>query len=290
MHNFIRDYNLFPEKSRFEGAWPWPVKIYSLGKFELVLEGKPVRFSGRVQRKPLQMLKMLVALGGTEVREEQLTDLLWPEADGDRAHSAFTTTLMRLRRFLGLDKAIEIYAGKASLNPHLCWLDTWAFEEIYRQVDSLLEIIDELRLQTKENRQPVIQLAERAIKMYGGPLFPDEASQLWVLPLRERLKDRFNWLIARLGSHFEADEQWEKAAKYYQAALEIDGAADEELYRRLMVCHHRLDEPAKVVEAYRRCSKTLAAMLGIKPSPKTEIIYKDLIHSMEMGKEQRGLV
>ena len=127
--------NLFPENPIYEiGEWPWPVKIHTLGKFELVLDGIPVHFSGKVRKKPLQMLKALISLGGKEVNEEQLTDLLWPEADGDQAHSAFSTTLSRLRGFIGYDKAIEIHGGKASLNPRYCWVDVWAFEEIIGHV------------------------------------------------------------------------------------------------------------------------------------------------------------
>lgn len=77
VRNLLRSYNLFPEKPSVKNeAWPWPVKIFVLGKFELVLDGKAVCFSGKARRKPLQMLKMLVALGGSEVREGELSDLL----------------------------------------------------------------------------------------------------------------------------------------------------------------------------------------------------------------------
>ncbi len=282
VHNIIRYYGLFPESPIFENdIWPWPVKIYVLGRFELVLDGKPIRFAGKIQRKPLQMLKTLIALGGNEVREEQLTDVMWPDADGDRAHSAFTTTLSRLRRFIGCDKAIEVHGGMVSLNPRYCWIDIWAFEEICKQVDSMPGDIRESGLKANGNGGPVSQLAERAINMYGGPLLPEEENHTWVMLLRERLNDRFHQIVARFGRHLEAMEEWGRAAKYYQMALEMGETADEEMYRRLMICHHRLDQPAKVVEAYRRCSRTLADMLGIKPSPKTEIIYKNLVLSVD---------
>ncbi len=282
VHNIIRYYGLFPESPIFENdTWPWPVKIYVLGGFELVLDGKPIPFAGKIQRKPLQMLKTLIALGGNEVREEQLTDLLWPDADGDRAHSAFTTTLSRLRRLISCDKAIEVRGGIVSLNPRYCWTDAWAFEEICRQVDSMPEEVSKSWGKANGNSGSVFQLAERAINMYGGPFLSGEENHSWVMPLRERLNGMFHRIVARCGRHLETMEEWGRAAKYYQMALETGEAADEEVYRRLMICHHRLDQPAKVVEAYKRCSRTLADMLGIKPSSKTETIYKDLVLSME---------
>jgi len=282
VQNFIRSYNLFPEKPYVEiGEWPWPVKIHTLGKFEIVLNGTPAQFSGKEQRKPLQMLKLLVALGGRQVNEEQITDLLWPDADGDQAHSAFSTTLSRLRRLIGCDKAIEIHGGKASLDPRYCWVDVWAFEDIFGQVIQMLEGMGETGRRESRESENIIQLAERAIRMYGGKFLPDEENQSWVLPLRERLKKRFFRLITRFGKHLESIDELEKAAEYYQLTMELDEIADEELYQRLMICHHRLNQPVRAYEVYRRCSNTLAASLGLKPSPMTENIYKNLLIGME---------
>ena len=275
VQNFIRSYNLFPEKPPFEiGEWPWPVKIHTLGRFELVLDGTPVLFSGKARRKPLQLLKALIALGGEQVNEEQLTDLLWPEADGDQAHSAFSTTLSRLRRFIGYDKAIELHGGKASLNPRYCWVDAWAFEETCGQVHLLLEGIRETRSREDRESENIIQLAERAISMYGGTFLPDEGNQSWVLPLRKRLKNRLFRLITRFGNHLESMGNWAKASEYYETALDLDEIADEEFYQRLMVCHQHLNQPVRAFEVYRRCSNTLDASTGLKPSPTTEIVYK----------------
>ncbi len=59
---------------------------------------RPVRFTGKAQRKPLALLQALVAFGGQRVREDRLSEALWPDADGDAAHQALSTTLHRLRR------------------------------------------------------------------------------------------------------------------------------------------------------------------------------------------------
>jgi hypothetical protein len=48
--------------------------LQAAGGFRLLVDGKPVSFSGKVQKKSLEMLKCLVSLGGKEVRKEQLTD------------------------------------------------------------------------------------------------------------------------------------------------------------------------------------------------------------------------
>ena len=66
-------------------------------------------------------------------------DLLWPESEGDTAHIGFKTLLSRLRQLLGVKDAIEFQGGKASLNPETCWVDAWAFEEIFLQAKKAWE-------------------------------------------------------------------------------------------------------------------------------------------------------
>jgi len=52
--------------------WPWPVRIRALGGYSLQIEDRPVTFSGKAPKKPLELLKALVATGGTDV------DISWP--------------------------------------------------------------------------------------------------------------------------------------------------------------------------------------------------------------------
>jgi len=43
----------------------------------------------------------LIAMGGRQVPQTRLADLLWPDAEGDAAYRALITTLQRLRRLIG---------------------------------------------------------------------------------------------------------------------------------------------------------------------------------------------
>ena len=95
------------------------------------------------------------------------------------------------------------------------------------------------------------------------------------MPLRERLRNRFLFLIEKLGGSLEQSEQWEQAIVLYQKGLEVDNLA-EELYRRLMACYGRLGETVKAVQVYRRLKTTLSSVLGVEPSPKTETLYRTL--------------
>src|SRR5581483_1629286 len=104
-------------------AWPFRLRLRVLGGFELVRDDEPVRFTGKTQQRPLDLLKALVAFGGDRVDAQQLMAVLWPDADGAAAKTSFDTTLFRLRKLLDVDNALVLAAGKLSLNRTLAWVD-----------------------------------------------------------------------------------------------------------------------------------------------------------------------
>ena len=69
------------------------LRVYTLGRFQVCLQDKPLQFAVRSHRKPLELLKVLIALGGEQVAEEPLCDALWPDTEGDHAHSTLASTL-----------------------------------------------------------------------------------------------------------------------------------------------------------------------------------------------------
>jgi tetratricopeptide (TPR) repeat protein len=82
-------------------AWPWPVKIFTLGRFEVWYNDQKLEFTGKAPRRVLAVLKGIVAGGGDPISIAHLMDALWPDEEGDAARKAFDVTLVRLRRLLG---------------------------------------------------------------------------------------------------------------------------------------------------------------------------------------------
>ena len=239
--------------------WPWPIQIYSLGRFALVRDGVPVVFSGKTQKRPLDLLKVLIALGGRDVAQDRLAQVLWPQAEGDAATAAFNTTLKRLRALLGRADAITLSAGKLAVNPGVCWVDAWAFER-------------GLRLAGND-----VAATERALATYRGPFLGTE-EHAWSVPLRERLRARLLRGVRTVGGRLEAGERWAEAAELYQRGLDADDVA-EELYQRLMVCHEQLGQRGEALSVFRRCKKVLKARAGLEPSAKTAKLYERLMAS-----------
>jgi len=239
--------------------WPLPVKVHTLGRFGVLIDGKLLQFSGKAQKKPLELLMALIAFGGRDVSEERLAEALWPDAEGDAAHKAFGVAVYRLRRLLKCDEAISVQRTQISLDPRFAWVDAWAIERALAA--------------TPDARDAAA--SERIIALYRGPFLGRTADLPWAVPLRERLRVRFvRHIIQRAQALFDSGE-----AKPAIAVLEKGIGADplaEDCYRHLMLCYQALDRKAEAIGVYQRCQKTLSATLGVSPAPETIALYRTL--------------
>jgi DNA-binding SARP family transcriptional activator len=266
-----------PEGVPSPDAWPWPVRIFTLGTFEVRNDDKPLVVSKKTQKKPLQLLKALIALGGKDVREDRLADLLWPDAEGDAGLKAVNVNTVRLRKLLGSAEAVIVKDGSITLDPRICRVDAWAFEKAVESAEcgvrnektgnSAAKVI-------RQKTETAIAMFEKALGLYHGPFLADEPGT-WAVPFREKLRDRFLRGIDTLGAHLEQSKEYKEALRVYQRGLDADDLA-ESYYQRMMNCHMRLGRNAEAMAVYNRCKKTLAAY-GVEPSPETEALRKSLL-------------
>jgi LuxR family transcriptional regulator, maltose regulon positive regulatory protein len=272
----VRTNNLATKAQPLEcEEWPWPVRIHSLGRFEVVIDGgKPVS-SGKVQKKPLELLKALISLGGQEVPESKLADCLWPDAEGDLGRNSFNVTLVRLRRLLGHDQALVFQGGRLSLNRNYCWVDGFALERLMEEGEQVWKRIEGGR-GGLDDISRAVRLTEKVLSLYQGHFLPGDADLPWTVSTRERLRGKFIRGVESLGTHWEKIGEPEKAMDCYLNGLERD-ALVEEFYQRLMLCYRHLGRLSKGLGIYRRCRLTLAAGLGLKPSAETEAIHLTLL-------------
>jgi ATP/maltotriose-dependent transcriptional regulator MalT/DNA-binding SARP family transcriptional activator len=238
--------------------WPWPVRIFALGHFEVLIDGVPLEFSRKTPKKPLQLLKALIAFGSTEVPEQKIIDALWPDEMGDSAHNAFTMALNRLRKLLAVPDAIQHHAGRLSIDRCRCWIDAAALE---KSMDLTSETTD------------VAEHVLRAVDLYRGRLLDDEGETPWAARARERFRHLFVQRLLACGRWMEQAGEYDSAAMVYRRGIEADDLA-EELYRGLMRCYDELGQRAEAMNAYRRLRQTLSITLGIAPGAATEELAK----------------
>lgn len=247
--------------------WPWPVRIYTLGRFAVYCEDQPLAFHGKSPRKALELLQALIANGGRDVHAAILMQSLWPEDRASNLRNLFDNTLHRLRHLFGPVDVIRTGNGKLTLDPGQCWVDAWAFNRLTASCSAAppYSLSPQAQMTDKD--------AQLAMRLYSGHFLHSEAEESWALPYRDRLRNRFHRLIRNVGARLEQADRWEAAIEVYERGLEIDNLS-ESFYEHLMLCHQQLGEHAEVLRVYRRCRELLSIVLGVPPSERTEAIRK----------------
>jgi DNA-binding SARP family transcriptional activator len=187
VQRLIRRYEWKPPQDRPE-SWPWPVRIYALGGFRVLIDERPLTFTHKTPRKPIALLKAILAFGGQEVPVSRLVDALWPDDDGDSAYHSFGLTLHRLRKLLGRADAVLLSDGKVSLNDEIVWTDVSLCE---RALSS----------------NPAPGGIAAALRLYRGPFLADADESPWTIARREQLRRKLKALAPELGPSVDTGAQ-----------------------------------------------------------------------------------
>ena len=236
--------------------WPWAVRIYTLGSLKIIVDDKPITFKGKAQLRILDLVGAMITLGGRDINTDALSAILWPDAEGDDAKHALKTLTYRLRKLLGKESVL-VSEGQISFNAKRCWVDAWSFEKIYKQLSN------ERHDHTKEPSTLVQQL----ITLYHGS-FLAQTDAVWSLTTRDRLRTQMLHALELCAERAEQSGRWRDAQILLQRGIDLDPLS-ENLYRRLMLCYHKLGQNAEALSVYRRCQRTLSVNLGIPPSSET---------------------
>jgi DNA-binding SARP family transcriptional activator len=263
-------------------AWPWQYRLRAFGSFELTRERRDdlpshtdsQRRQDGLRGMPLRLLQAILASGGRGVRENELIDALWPDADGDAGRRVFDTTLHRLRKQLGADQVVRLSDGRVLLDSRLCWVDVWALEDLVTEVQRGLGIPA-----TVSERE---DLARRLLRVYRGPLLDrDGQVSAWALGPRDRLARMFSRAAQPLGRALEKDGRFGDAIALYRRALEGDPLA-ESLYSGVMRCDVATGRVGEAMRTFRDYRARLAAIDG-EPGPEIASMYATLTASGARG-------
>lgn len=239
---------------------PPPVRVFTLGRFSILKNDIPLIFTGKSQKKPISLLKVLIAMGGRGISSHILASTLWEDTETTDARHALEMAVSRLRKLIGHDHAITVHDGKISLDTEHVWVDSFAFERKAGEYDTLC---------VRATQDERLALGSQVIDLYNGIFLQGDDESPWLLGRRDRLHSRFLRLVAHHGNELKRSNKHDLARTCYLKALELDPLA-EEVYQQLMTCLLEQGERAQALEIYRRCRKMLSIVLGVSPSFKTE--------------------
>jgi DNA-binding SARP family transcriptional activator len=196
--------------------WPWAVRIRAMGHLEIVVDGAAIEFSGKAQRKPIELLKALLTRSAG-IDTVRLMDALWPDLDGDAARNAFDLSVHRLRKLLKHKEAVRLSQGRLCFNPRLVWVDAFVLERLSAEGFAETHLVAGV---------------SDLLALYRGALLADEEGSA-VSTARRRLCSQFVRCVEALVDRLGKAGQWELAESLCRRAVEVEPLV-EGLYRTWM--------------------------------------------------------
>src|SRR6266581_6656348 len=240
--------------------------IRLLGDFSLIYADRQVTSLNTMRLQSL--LAYLVLHRDIPQQRQHLAFLFWPDATEAQARNNLRQLLHQLRQAL---PAVEQFLSADTHMLH--WhpvtpfhLDVAEFEQTLTHADAA----------TQRNDQHALQDAlEQADSLYRGELLPGCYDE-WILPERERLRQRHLQVLEQLLRLFEGRGDHVTAIRYAQRLLALDPFS-EDLYRHLMRLFALNNDRASALHVYHTCVTTLQREMGVDPDPATRAAYEQLM-------------
>lgn len=149
------------------------LELTTLGRLDIRRGGKSLLPSGKAPRLPIALMLHLVAGGTAGVQIETLVERLWPSDDAAGA-GRLKVVLHRLRRVLGLSRAIVARGSGLCIDPLCVKIDAWEFERLAVSPGGV---------------DPTT--CGQALALYAGPFVADFGADSSLLIYEQHLEGRF---------------------------------------------------------------------------------------------------
>jgi DNA-binding SARP family transcriptional activator len=163
---------------------------------------------------------------------------------------------------------IIVYESDAYFfNPDVAlWLDVDAFDKAWREGQAM---------ERTRRVEEALAAYSRASRLYAGDLMEDSPYEDWLALEREHLKEVYLVILDKLSRYCSLDGDPEGAISLCERMLEKD-RCQEEVYRRLMLCYHRLGFRDKALKQYDRCAAALRTGLDVAPTTETKRLHDSI--------------
>ena len=256
----IRERRL-PAPSNEGPRWPWPLRVFVFAGLRLERFDEVVPFQGKVQKKPLELLKFLACARDQQADHAAVCAALWPDADDSAARRSLEMATARLRDMLGNPNWVRVADGRTRLDPAYVWCDVQAVHRLCQEAEGAGH--DRL------SAARIDEIADGLLALYRGVLLAGEDESPWVIGARERLRGEFVRAVRSAATATQTLEQHERALELLERAVAAEPLA-EELAQRLMKAHLQHEQPAEAMRVYRQLRQMLSVLLGTQPAAESD--------------------
>ncbi len=244
--------------------------VQAFGAGVVTLDGQGTVDWGR--DKPRELFFLL--LHGGPRRQEQLTEILWPDASPERAQSTFYTTVHRLRKIVH-PRVIVRSAGAYRVNEDV--VARYDAREFERSIADAAAV----------DGAASVTLLERAMVLYVGPFLQDMAGE-WCEAERDRLERQYLLALDRLAAIHTAAGRHRECIAVCERTVALDPFR-EDAHARIIRAHLALGDRTAARRALDKCTATLRDELGVGPGADVQLLARAIDSETALDSSQRSV-
>lgn len=255
------------------------LKIRTLGAFTMEYKGNVLDDNGSRSKKLWLLLEYLIAFRGTDISQNELIDLLWPNEDIDDPANALKAIVHRTRAVvgqIGLDgkKLIANQRGGYVWNTEglAVTIDCDDFEAFCHKAE---------KARDEETRLSCLM---QALEIYKGSFLPRAMLEMWAVPISTYYHTKYLAAAKEAVSLLEASRRYGDIISICQKAVVLD-PYEESLHISFIRALSNIGQSQAAIAQYERVTELFYSQFGVTPSPELFSVYKDIIKTVNAAEQ-----
>jgi|GEM_PF-1871752 len=244
------------------------LRIHVLGRFLVEQGSRIIESEDWKNGKARSLFKILLSRRNFQISRQEVSGLLWPELEQDRAANNLNQAVYSLRRTLEPDLKragdsvyLKTEGSKLQLNAELIdWLDLEEFKRLYLQAQLAADV----------------EIYQQAAELYRGDYLPEDLYEDWSVYRREALRQDWAELLVQLATLYQAQGENEKYQRCLHRVLESD-FSHEWAVQRLMQSLAENGRREESLTFYHNFAAKLQGRLNMEPLRETQQLYTDIV-------------
>ena len=230
------------------------VRIVTLGRFEVLVDGVGVPPDAWQSRRARDLLRLLICRRGRAIPRLEICEALWPDDDPVRTNHRLSVLLSIVRGVVGSDAVLSDQACVA--------LDLGRVEIDVEQF--LADVADAAALHERGEESGAATLLAQAMDAYSDDPFADAPYDDAATPLRDEARAAYLQALRMLAQWRRRSGSHDQAAVYLRRLLTAD-RYDEDAHRTLIATLNRAGRHGQARVAAARYRSAMAE-IGLRPA------------------------
>lgn len=250
------------------------LRIYTLGRFEVHVNGRQLTAIDTLRPQALRLFKYFLTHHDEHLATDRVTEIFWPDSETQKARHSLSVHVSLIR------KALRSEEGAGDILKIVRATDGYHLEfgeHAELDIRQFQRMVSEGRaLQRQGHPERCVARLLRAENLYKGDFLVDEMYEDWADIRRQQLRRDYVEVLNHLAGEDLQLRRYGDARKRYQQILVLE-PLDETVLQKLLQCYSRAGDRAGALREYHAFKQTLKGDMDLEPSPATVQLVNELI-------------